>query len=120
MATVRGNQRWALAAGDLVYSMWVLPLLCMDFRPSMSEIVSCSDASLHGAGVVFSCKLTSVGRAGLSRELRTVADVCDRYWGGGEESFVGIGSCCWSASLLRLRPRAYVAIKICNIKVSVR
>ena len=71
--------RWAMAAGDLVYAAAILPLLCIDVRLGMSDVVACSDASSEGAGVVFAWGLNEAGRRGLARALRALSDLGDRY-----------------------------------------
>ena len=98
-----GRRRWALAANDLVYAAAILPLICIDFRTPMSNVVTCSDASLEGAGVVYSRKLTAAGRRGLGRVLRAPADLGDKYW-VLVESFTGIAGCRRAAMLVALRP----------------
>ena len=76
----------------------------------MSNVVTCSDASLERAGVVYSRKLTAAGRQGLGRVLRAPADLGDKYW-VLVESFTGIAGCRRAAMLVGLRPRAFVAIE---------
>ena len=76
----------------------------------MSNAITCSDASLEGAGVVYSQKLSAAGRRGLARMLRAPAHLGDKYW-VLVESFTGIAGRRRAAMLVGLRPRAFVAIE---------
>ncbi len=91
--------------------MLVLPLLNIDFRLGRSAIVSCSDASLQGAGAVISRSLTPEGTEQLLRRMAPLAELGDDYW-VLVESFAEIGGARRAAELLGLRPRAYVAIEV--------
>ncbi len=102
---LRGEVRWAAAAGDLLYTVLALPLVCVDFRLGVSSVISCSDASLKGAGAVISRELTTEGSEALLRRLAPLADLGTRHWVLCE-NFAGIAGARRACQLLGLTPRA--------------
>ena len=58
---VERRERWPCVATDLLVTVFLLPLLVIDFRFKVSGLVSCSDASEDGAGVCAARGLTAAG-----------------------------------------------------------
>ena len=60
--TVAAKDRWPCVLSDRLSCCAMLPLLVMDFRIAVSEIVSVSDASEEGGGVCVSQTLSERGK----------------------------------------------------------
>ena len=88
----------------------ILPLLAFDLRAAVSDVITCSDASLEGAGV---CVARCLSSGGVEACLRLLAPVANLFRGsvGLWESFAGLGGARCALALLGIVPAFYVAVE---------
>ena len=111
-------ERWHVVTEELLAVVLLLPLLHIDFRLPASGVVSCSDASERGAGVVVSNCLSSCGTEALMRRLAAVPNIF-RHRIGLMESCAGIGGARRGFELLGIVPAIYLVSEISEDAVRV-
>jgi len=96
---------------ELMMALAMLPLLGMDLRQRVSDVVTCSDASETGAGVCVSRNMTDVGLARLNSGIRAA--------GGSRanglcavETFAGIGGMRRALEILGVVPALYLHAEV--------
>ena len=112
------RQRRPIVAEEMLASICLTPLLVIDFRLEVSDLVSCSDASEQGGGVCVARSLSATGQEMLLRQLQPLQNL-----GAGQlvlvESYAGIGGARVALDILGIRPRLYVAIESADDKRSI-
>ena len=111
-------ERWHVISEELLSLVMLLPLLHIDFRLPASGVVSCSDASERGAGVVVSNCLSTCGTEALMRRLAAVPNLF-RQQIGLIESCAGIGGARRGFELLGIIPAIYLVTEISENAVRV-
>jgi hypothetical protein len=101
---------WFDVSDEILASMLVLPLVYMDFKAPVSDLVTCSDASEQGAGVCVARSLSDGGREALVRALSPLANLLHGAVGLWE-SFAGIGGAREALFILGIQPVFYVAVE---------
>jgi hypothetical protein len=94
---------------ELILGLCLLPLARMNLKTPFCDIVSCSDASLNGAGVCVSTRVTEEGREALHKMTAPTMD-------GGEfllviGMFDGIAGLRRGLQLLGVAPKAYITVE---------
>ena len=96
----------------------IIPLLHIDFRLPTSPVVSCSDASERGVGVVVARSLSEDGVEAFMRRLSAVPNLF-RGLIGLVESCAGIGGARRGFELLGINPAIYLVSEIAEDAIRV-
>ena len=108
-SAARPPWRWVIE--ELLGIMALLPLMQIDFRQGVSEVVSCSDASEQGGAVCIARSLSEQGEEALMRRLAAIPGLFDKSI-GLLESFAGIASTRVAFHLLGIRPVLHLASEV--------
>ena len=104
-------RRWNIAIEEFLLCTMLLPLIHMDFRLEASSVVSCSDASERGGGVVIATSLSRTGEEALLARLASVPNLFRETF-GLVESCAGIGGARQACDLLGVMPCFYVVNEV--------
>ena len=112
------DTRWGIVVQELFTLVMALPLLHIDYRLPASSVVSCSDASERGAGVVVATGLSADGHEAMLRRLSSLPNLL-RHKVILVESCAGIGSGRRGLELLGIVPALYLVSEIDDAAVRV-